>query len=416
MPRKNTAEYKWVIVVLCFLMIFLGLGFCSSNKSLYLAAITDALKVPRSAFSLNDSFRFISTAVVNIFFGTLIQKFGTKKLIIAGFACLISSCIVYAVAETVYVFYIGGCLLGIGLSWTTTTMIGYVIGKWCKKNKGTVMGAVLAANGIGAAIASQIVSPIIYEEGNPFGYRNAYFLMAGIGVVMLLLILFFYCEPLKDDGQPIPKNTKTQSWSGIEFSEVKRTPYFYLAIICIFLTGMILQGINGISAAHMRDAGLGSGYIATVVSVQSLVLAGSKFITGFIYDKRGLRLTVTICDLSAMIVMFVLAMITSSGSGKIFAMLYAVFASLALPLETVMLPIFAGDLFGEKAYTKTLGIFVSFNTAGYALGTPIMNKVFDSYGTYKPMFIVCAILMLIITLTTQYIISAAHKKRMQVAV
>ena len=123
MPRKNTAEYKWVIVVLCFLMIFLGLGFCSSNKSLYLAAITDALKVPRSAFSLNDSFRFISTAVVNIFFGTLIQKFGTKKLIIAGFACLISSCIVYAVAETVYVFYIGGCLLGIGLSWTTTTMI-----------------------------------------------------------------------------------------------------------------------------------------------------------------------------------------------------------------------------------------------------------------------------------------------------
>ena len=416
MPRKNTAEYKWVIVVLCFLMIFLGLGFCSSNKSLYLAAITDALKVPRSAFSLNDSFRFISTAVVNIFFGTLIQKFGTKKLIIAGFACLISSCIVYAVAETVYVFYIGGCLLGIGLSWTTTTMIGYVIGKWCKKNKGTVMGAVLAANGIGAAIASQIVSPIIYEEGNPFGYRNAYFLMAGIGVVMLLLILFFYCEPLKDDGQPIPKNTKTQSWSGIEFSEVKRTPYFYLAVICIFLTGMILQGINGISAAHMRDAGLGSGYIATVVSVQSLVLAGSKFITGFIYDKRGLRLTVTICDLSAMIVMFVLAMITSSGSGKIFAMLYAVFASLALPLETVMLPIFAGDLFGEKAYTKTLGIFVSFNTAGYALGTPIMNKVFDSYGTYKPMFIVCAILMLIITLTTQYIISAAHKKRMQVAV
>lgn len=35
------------------------------------------------------------------------------------------------------------------------------------------LGFVLAANGLGGALAAQVVTPIIYQEGNPFGYRNA---------------------------------------------------------------------------------------------------------------------------------------------------------------------------------------------------------------------------------------------------
>ena len=79
--KRKRLDYKWIIVALCFLMMFTCLGFCSSNKSLYTFALTEALGIPRSVFSINDSFRFITTAIVNIFFGVLVQKYGTKKLI-----------------------------------------------------------------------------------------------------------------------------------------------------------------------------------------------------------------------------------------------------------------------------------------------------------------------------------------------
>ena len=50
----------------------------------------------------------------------------------------------------------------------------------------------------------------------------------------------------------------------------------------------------------------------------------------------------------------------------------AIFASccgsFALPLETVMIPIYANDLFGDKAFNSLLGIFVSLNQIGYAFG------------------------------------------------
>ena len=76
---KKKLDYQWVIVVTCFIMEFVALGFCSSNKSLYVGAITEALGIKRSLFSINDSCRYVSTAIVNLFFGTLIAKFEAAK-------------------------------------------------------------------------------------------------------------------------------------------------------------------------------------------------------------------------------------------------------------------------------------------------------------------------------------------------
>lgn len=84
--KKTKLDYKWVIVALCFVMVFTTLGFCSSTKSLFVKPITELLLVDRTVYSFVDSLRFISTAVVNIFFGFLVAKFGVKKLITAGFS------------------------------------------------------------------------------------------------------------------------------------------------------------------------------------------------------------------------------------------------------------------------------------------------------------------------------------------
>ena len=142
-------------------MGFVCLGFCSSNKSLYLGAITEALNIKRSLFSINDSFRYVATSVVNLFFGTLIVKFGPRKLVGAGFLCLIASTLIYATATNVAIFYLGGTFLGIGLSWCTTTMVSYLVGRWYPEKRGTVTGFALCANGLGGALAAQILTPII---------------------------------------------------------------------------------------------------------------------------------------------------------------------------------------------------------------------------------------------------------------
>ena len=87
---------------------------------------------------------------------------------------------------------------------------------------------------------------------------------------------------------------------------------------------------------------------------------------------------------------------------------------MALPLETIMLPIFASDLFGQKSVNKFIGLFVSVNTAGYALGAPVVNLSYDVFGNYTVALVGSAVLMLIVTFAMQYVITAAHNERKRI--
>lgn len=408
LSKKRTFSYTWVIILLCFLTTFTTLGFCSSNKSLYLVAITDALHIPRSLFSLSDSLRFITTAVVNLFFSRLAAKFGFKKLLCFGFLSLIASVLINAVSSSVYLFYLGGIFLGLGFCFTGTTIIGSIVHRWCAQNKGTIMGFVLAANGLGGAVAAQIVSPIIYEEGNPFGYRNAYFLVAGILVAVMILIIIFFREKPKNMGEETteaPKKHPPKDAEGtLLFEKVWKTPFFFAILACIFFTGFVLTGVNGIAAGYLKDLNLDSSYIATVLSVHSVTLALFKFLTGFIYDKFGLRVTMTICSIAAVLSMLSLVFITNSPSGYVLAMFWGVVSSLSLPLETIMLPLYAGGLFKATSFNKALSLFVSVNTAGYALGSPLTNIFYDLTGSYVPAFCGNTVIMFIVFVVMSFLL------------
>ena len=407
--RIPPPRYQWVVVGISFLMVFVCLGFCSSSKSLYLAAITEALDIRRSLFSINDSCRYVTTAVVNLFFGALCAKFGLKKLIAAGFACLIASMLIYASASDIALFCLGGVLLGLGLAWTTTTMVGSIVHRWCPAHAGKLMGLILAANGIGAAAATQIVTPIIYESGNIFGYRNAYKLVALILTATAVIVLALYREPPE---QPETAAKPELHTTNAQRSEKEAAGIRLLSLLaCIFLTGFILQSTTSISAAHMKDVGLDAGYVAAVMSAHALSLTACKFLSGVIHDRVGLRKTLLICDGAAIAVLILLAELSAAPSGRVLAMAYGVLSALALPLETIMLPLIAGDIFEGAQYNKMLGILVSVNTAGYAVGAPIANLIFDHFGTYKPMLLTSALVMVPVAIGLQLFLKRQKSAR-----
>ncbi len=412
---KKRINYSWVIIALCFLTVCISLGFCSGGRTMYLTAITDALNIKRSAFSLGDTFRYITTTILNLFFGTLIVKFGEKKLICAGFICLISFTLINSFAEHLILFYISSILLGAGLAWCTTSMMSYVAGKWCnEKNRGTVTGAILAANGLGGAASAQILSPIIFEEGNPFGYRNAYRLVAVILVIMLLLIILFFKDKKSEDGStPVRKTRKARGggWVGMEFSEVKKKPYFYVAIISVMLIGMSLQGLSGIATPHLYDVGLSKPLVANITTVSSILLMSSKFLAGFVYDKTGIKITMNVAFAASFFSLLGLVLVSNTPVGIVIAFIRVVFAVIALPLETIMLPLFASELFGNKCFAKTVGVFTAACTAGFAIGAPFGNLCYDIFGNYNVAFIVFACLMLFVTVAMQFVVRAAHKDR-----
>lgn len=415
--EKKKLDYKWFVLAACFLMTFTSLGFCSSNKGLYLAAITDALNIPRSLFSVSDSLRYLSSALINLCFGMLIHRFGIRKMVAFGFLMLSACMFLSSVASNVVQFYLGGVMLGLGLAFTTGNMTSSIIRRWFKKDLGRYTGIVYAANGLGGALAAQIISPMINEEGNPFGYRNAYRLVALLMLIAGVVIVAVLREHPKNAHIAVdatPAKNRGGRWTGIAYAQAVRRPSFYLAGVTVLLTGLMLQGIGSAYMPHLKDIGFEPGYIATIASVSSILLTCSKLLVGVMYDKLGLKVVMLLCQISAVLAFAVLLFINASRVGVVLAIAYTIFKTLALPLETLMIPLIVYDLFGDDSADKILGIFLALNYTGYAIGEPLINLCHDVLGSYHLAFALCAVLMIAVTVLFQFALRSGNRDKEEI--
>jgi len=414
--QKKKMDYKWVILAACIMMNFVCLGFCSSNKGMYLTAITDALGIKRSLFSINDSCRYVASALVNLFFGTLVAKIGIRKMTAIGFASTAASMLTYALAENVWTFYLGGTLLGIGLAFTTTSMSSSIIRRWFKKDIGKYTGIVFASNGIGAALASQIASPLINQVGNPFGYRQSYLLVVAIVLVTGVIVVSLLRErPKVDPGVAPTKNSKRRGtgWYGIDFATARKKHYFYVAAAVVLVTGICLQGINSMYIAHLEDIGMRPEFTATLASIFALALTASKLLVGWMYDRFGLKTVMIVCPVAGLIAFILLATLSATPAGMGMAVVFALLYALSLPLETMVIPLLVNDLFGTVSYDKLLGIFTAINYVGYALGAPLINLSYDVLGSYKYALLTSGVLMLLCGIAFRFVFKELDQTKKQ---
>ena len=376
MEDRDAERRGWLSVLLCALMVFTTLGFCSSANSIYVVPVTQGLGITRSAYATTTTVRFVTMATVNVFFGALVRRFGVKRLILGGFASLIVANLLCASARGLPLLLAGSAFLGAGLAFTSTTMVGVIVHRACRTHTGLLTGIALAMNGAGAAVARVVLTPILYA-GPPTAFRNAYRLVAWILFCAALILLIFLRDVpwKKRQAAPTDPGDSANMWRN-----VMRKPHFCLALVCVFCTGLVLQSVSGISDPYLKDSGVALGLITAIMSVHSLSLSGTKSAVGFLYDRAGVRVACSVCYGAALVALLSLLAVEGASFMVVpFALLFAV----ALPLQTVMLPILARELAGAEELDRTLGIFVGFNVAGYAVGGPVANLIFDVAGSYR---------------------------------
>lgn len=420
-PLKHTLldkeRYQWVIYVLCFAISFLTLGFCGNNSGLYLTAVTKALDISRSTYSLRNVFRYATATVLSLFFGPFISRFGEKKLTCFGIVSLIFAVLTAAWAESALLIFVSGILLGLGFNFCATTMITYIIGRWCTKNRGLITGVVLSATGLGGAVAAQIVTPMIYDETDLFGYRRAYYMIAVMLVVLLVLVIAFLREPPRSEGETFERRKKrasAASWSGVTFQEVARKPFFYLTLAVIFFSTLTAAMTSLNLSPLMTDKGIDSGFIATALSVQSLALLLSKAVSGGLSDRFGLRKIMALCQTCLIVSLASMLVVSDSTFGRGMALLSNMTAGLGMAVETVLVSCTVIELFGDRDYAKIMGICMAACTAGIAVGNFAGNLVFDLCGSYDPMLWTMAIVMVVVTVMFQFCMTSARKMRKEI--
>ena len=406
--------YKWIIAVLLGVTIFTALGVTSNIAGLYLKTVPESLGIDRSLFALTDTFRYAACAAVNALFAALVGKLGVRRIIAIGLFVLCLSQITFSFARGLPMIYLGGVLMGFGFNSFCVTVTGYIVNKWFTKDRGTVLGVIFCTTGIGGALATWLLRPVIQSKASVFGYtgwRTSYRIAAAMLLLLIVLFLLLYRDaPEREvDFRHIPKKKRGMVWAGIPWEEARKKRYFYLVCIGVFLSGAMIQGTYGIATAHLEDMELDSAFITNIVTVGGICLSAAKILTGRCYDKFGLPLTALLCHLCGVAGLALLALVNKAAPGL--GLAYELLFPFVLTQETILLPVIASDLFGERSDAKALGIFVSISAVGYSASSFVMNFVRDRAGSYTPVLLVCAALFAAVTVLMQLEIRRGERVR-----
>jgi predicted MFS family arabinose efflux permease len=88
-----------------------------------------------------------------------------------------------------------------------------------------------------------------------------------------------------------------------------------------------------------------------------------------------------------------------------------IMSSIALPLETVMIPLMTNDLFGSASYSKILGIFMAMNSLGLCLGSPLGELFRKIAGDYRSCFWFFSIILVVVIVSFQFVLRSANKQK-----
>jgi predicted MFS family arabinose efflux permease len=219
----------------------------------------------------------ISAAISGVLSATFIDRFERKKAMIVVFLGLISASLIAAYAKTYEVFLFARFFAGIFGGPTTALTFAIIADLVAPERRGQVIGKVMSA----FSFAATIGVPCCLYLSRTVGWREAFFGIFIIGLVVLLLIILF-----------LPKNSnaiKHQKMANkVSFKSLTRNNVFLLAYL--------MSGL-GLLAAFMIipyiSAYLQFNYSLRRVQIEHFYFFGGiiSFITaqfmGNVVDKKG---------------------------------------------------------------------------------------------------------------------------------
>ena len=197
----KSSNYAWVVLILLILMQFVYAGLTLSTVTLYMEPILEAHpEVSRTAYALTITLNGGANAIMSIFYGKLVEKFGMKKMISFCSLLMIAGVLLYANGTVIWMFYLAAILQGISLCFCSGASCSIIFSKWFAHSTGTL----LSATAIGSGLAGVIFSPIVSKWIGTIGWTASLYINCAVVVfTAVVLIVFLKDSPEKYGVKPM---------------------------------------------------------------------------------------------------------------------------------------------------------------------------------------------------------------------
>ena len=268
------------------------------------------------------------------------------------------------------------------------------------------MGIAMAGRGIGGIISPLLAQWLISD----YGWRWTFVILGLIALVVIISIAQFMrhspqrmgLKPYGGDEIAEVKQSQSTAIEGLSFSQAIRTSRFWLFGFILASVFFCLGTIMVHIVPYAGDTGIPAITAASVLSIAAGISIIGRLIIGFISDRIGGRLILTIC-----LILLTLSIIWLLFAEKTWMFyVFAVMFGLSYGGFTLLLPVVTAELFGLASLGVIIGGITFMTTLGDATGAPVSGTIFDITGSYRPAFLtiigICTVAVILSVFLLRY--------------
>lgn len=395
-PSTNRLFYGWIIVIASFVILF-SFVFMSNSTGVFFKPMLNEMGWSRGITAGAFSLGTLVAGLAAPFIGVLADKYGPRVMMISSAVFLGAGYVLASKAGNILQLYLGvGLLMGLGsgLMWTP---VAAMAARWFVTRRGIALSLIQAGAGAGTIVGPPIATFITYQ----LDWRSA-FLILGLTMAFLTLVAgqFLRRSPqemgLLPDGvklKPISE-TKTESKpapKSTTVADAMKQGAFWKVFWAHTLASFAQQVIVVHLIAAATDREITPALAATFLSVQGVTNIIGKISMGFISDRIGRRISLTISLSLASLALFWLSVATEPWMFYVFAVFWGFSYGSWIP----MFPAITGDLFGVTSLGGIFGWVTLGNAVGGAAGAFLAGVIFDNVQSYTIVFILSASLLIV---------------------
>ena len=355
-------------------MITLGMNH---GMGLYLIPITEHLEIGRELFGLSIAIQVLFAGIGAPIFGALADRYGPGKTTLLGTLILIVSRYWLANIDNTIDLFGSLFLWGFGAGGFLGIALGAVARTATGGNRSLFVGIVMSAGSFGQFIIVPIINLLIQR----FGWIDSLYYMI---YLTISLLLFCYFLSFSSDSQ-VNSDNKGQT-VGEAVKEALSNKNFNLLILGFFVCGFHVIFVSTHLPAFLEDNLLPAWIAGWALALIGLFNILGTLMYGYLgdsYSKKNL-LTGLYSLRSVLFLVFFLSPKTEF-TVLIFASLLGILWLSTVPLTSGIIT----DVFGPKYTSMLFGMALFTHNIGSFFGSWLGGRIFDTYGSYELMWIIC---------------------------
>ena len=355
-------------------MITLGMNH---GMGLYLIPITEHLEIGRELFGLSIAIQVLFAGIGAPIFGALADRYGPGKTTLLGTLILIVSRYWLANIDNTIDLFGSLFLWGFGAGGFLGIALGAVARTATGRNRSLYVGIVMSAGSFGQFIIVPIINLLIQR----FGWMDSLYYMIYLTIALVLFCYFLSFS----SGSQANSDNKGQT-VGEAVKEALSNKNFNLLTLGFFVCGFHVIFVSTHLPAFLEDNLLPAWIAGWALALIGLFNILGTLMYGYLgdsYSKKNL-LTGLYSLRSVLFLVFFLSPKTEF-TVLIFASLLGILWLSTVPLTSGIIT----DVFGPKYTSMLFGMALFTHNIGSFFGSWLGGRIFDAYGSYDLMWIIC---------------------------